>query len=176
MTGSASHTVDDLHSPGEIVSVDGMAVIRSVISGRLGGGGGGGNGGGGDGGGGALGDSARACAGQSPPCCMPGNPSGMWYTTPSNVCGCVVLVGGDAVVGGGGGGAPPSCLSTVRAPTPACSAPAPRSTYRIWGASAGLGKASSTTAWHAAFCVQSAVASPKPLAELRLCSGAPVCV
>ena len=40
-----------------------------------------------------LGRQARACAGQSPPCCMPGNPSGMWYTTPSNVCECVAGCG-----------------------------------------------------------------------------------
>ena len=60
MTGSVSHTVDDLHSPGEKVSVDGIAVIRFVIDGRAGGGdvgdgGGGGSvgeGGGGDGDGG----------------------------------------------------------------------------------------------------------------------------
>jgi hypothetical protein len=43
------------------------------------------------------------------------------------------------------------------------------------GANIGLGKASSTTAVHAETAVQAAVASPKPLGELRLCSGVPVC-
>ena len=71
---------------------------------------------------------------------------------------------------------PPSCLSRVREPALACSAPWPRNTYRLpYCASAALGKSSSTTAWHAAFCVQSVCASLKPPAELRLCSGAPVC-
>ena len=79
--------------------------------------------------------------------------------------------------GGGGGELGPAFLSTVRAPCSACSAPWPRSTYRLpYCESAVLGKSSSTTAWHAAFCVHSVVASLNPPAELKLCSGAPVCV
>ena len=92
---------------------------------------------------------------------------------------CVLL---DAAVteggggeGGEGGGLPPSCLSTVRDPALACSMPMPRRMYRFpYWESAVLGKSSSTTAWHAAFCVQSDCASLKPPAELRLCSGVPV--
>ena len=80
-----------LHAPSE-VGVPAVMAIGHVFQGAwgegggeggggggggVGGGGAGGGGVGGGGGGGNEGDNAVACAGQLPPCCAPGNPSGM---------------------------------------------------------------------------------------------------
>ena len=84
--------------------------------------------------------------------------------------------GGDGEADGGCGDWHALLASTVRLLALACSAPWPRSTYRIRGANEGSENGSSTIAWHAAFCVQSCFASLNPELELMLCRSAPVWV